>query len=446
MRGSWSSTWAARPNAPPKIPPMTSDGPKSPALPPEPTVSPVARILTHPRTTSSSTPRHPRGNPVGAADGELRGPVAAAEDPQSLPGLPQPRPDEDDDRGREQAEGQSAESSLAPLGHPQPLGRGLDPPQGRKEDPRHEAHGEREQSVERQVSRHERVAGRVGEEGLLAEEGDEDRVRDDARQDARHERVRLEVVAVKDLDGEQRRPERGAEDGRHARRRARDEQDAPLADGDAQQLTHERSDGAAHLHRGPLASSGAAQAQREGRGERLHERHPLAHDAAVLVERLDDRVGSAPARLRRKPPGQPSAEQRADGRQDEQQPRPEWRALPHVLQQRLASGAQRQVPGPPFEAHALDPLQARVEDRAEQPRRRAHERGVKQHAPQDLELDRRARAMDQTSKAAQRAEDGSGQARGRSDRLLRGGCRARRVRSSEIGATPHAGPPYRIRA
>ena len=62
MRGSPSSICAARPNAPPNRPPITSDGAKSPALPPEPMVSDDAMILARHRPASSATPAHPIGS------------------------------------------------------------------------------------------------------------------------------------------------------------------------------------------------------------------------------------------------------------------------------------------------------------------------------------------------------------------------------------------------
>ena len=156
----------------------------------------------------------------------------------------------------------------------------------------------------------------MGEERLLAEEGDEHRVRDDAREDARDERVGLEVVAVQHLDGEQRGAEGRAEDGGHARGGAGDEQDAPLALGDAKQLADERADGAAHLHRRPLAPARAADAEGERRDDGLHERDALADDAVVLVKRLDDGVAAAAARLGREPDRDGAAEERPDRRHE----------------------------------------------------------------------------------------------------------------------------------
>src|SRR5688500_20314630 len=60
-------------------------------------------------------------------------------------------------------------------------------------------------------------------------------------QHARHERVRLEVIAVENLDRQQRCAERRAKDGRHASRETGDQENAPLAVGHAR--SEERREG-----------------------------------------------------------------------------------------------------------------------------------------------------------------------------------------------------------
>ena len=62
MPACGSRIWAASPNAPPKRPPMTMPGAKSPALPPEPIVSAVPTILSPQSRSRSCTPSHPEGN------------------------------------------------------------------------------------------------------------------------------------------------------------------------------------------------------------------------------------------------------------------------------------------------------------------------------------------------------------------------------------------------
>ena len=234
----------------------------------------------------------------------------------------------------------------------------------------------------------ERIRLRVREERPLAEERDERRVAHDAREHRRHQRVGLEVVAVQDLDGQERRAEGRAKDGRHARGRPRDEQDAPLAVGDAKHLSDERADRAPHLHRGALAPARAARAERQDRDDRLHEGHALADDAAVIVERLDDRVAAAAARLGGEPRRDDAREQRPDRGEDEQEPRAERRPGRRLAEDALARGAEREVPRERLEPDALHALDAGEEERAEEPGGRADERRVQQHAPEDLELDR----------------------------------------------------------
>jgi hypothetical protein len=53
MCAAGNSSCAARPNAPPNMPPMATLGPKSPALPPDPTVAAVASIFTSARPTNN---------------------------------------------------------------------------------------------------------------------------------------------------------------------------------------------------------------------------------------------------------------------------------------------------------------------------------------------------------------------------------------------------------
>ena len=66
---------------------MTSDGPKSPALPPLPTVSDVATILTRPTPKQELDAAPSLGKPWRTHDGDLRRAVAAAENAEPLPGL-----------------------------------------------------------------------------------------------------------------------------------------------------------------------------------------------------------------------------------------------------------------------------------------------------------------------------------------------------------------------
>ena len=62
MRGSCNRSCATRPKAPPKRPPMTSAGAKSPALPPDPMVSEAETIFAKQRNSSRPAPAQPIGN------------------------------------------------------------------------------------------------------------------------------------------------------------------------------------------------------------------------------------------------------------------------------------------------------------------------------------------------------------------------------------------------
>ena len=332
--------------------------------------------------------------------------------PSPCPGCPEARAELHDERRREQTEEEAADGRLAPRGDVEVGGRLLHAAQRREEQAAHERHDDREQRVERQMLRHERVARGVREEGALAEDGDEHRVAHDAREDARHERVGLEVVAVEHLDGEERRAERRAEDGGHARGRPRDEQDAPLARRDLEKLPDERPDGAAHLHRRPLAAAGPARAEGERRHDGLHEGDALAHHPVVLVERLDDGVAAAAAGLGGEPRGDRAGDEGPGARHDHEQPRAKARERRHLAEDLLAARAQRLVPGPRLEGQPLHGLDADEEERAEEPRRGADEGRAQQGAPEDLKLERGPRGAEQRAQGRQPPCRAPWQARG----------------------------------
>ena len=153
--------------------------------------------------------------------------------------------------------------------------------QERKKAARQKCDEQRHERIPGKMRRNERVARRVREERRLAEERDEDGVGDDAGEERRNQRVGLEVVAIEHFDREQRGAERRAKHGRHAAGHAGDEKNAPLAGADPQIAAHERADGAADLHRGPLATARAAGSQRENRGQRLDADDAPAHDAPL---------------------------------------------------------------------------------------------------------------------------------------------------------------------
>ncbi len=338
--------------------------------------------------------------PVGTADGELRRAVAAPEDPEALAGLPEARPDEDDDGCRGDAERESAERRLAPTGHGEASRRLLNVAHRREERAGHDRHDDRENRVERQVLGNEGVGPRVREERALTEEGDERGIADHAREDGRDERVGLEVVAVQDLDGKERGAQRRPEDGGHAGRRARDEQDATLAVGDAEHLADERADGAAHLHRRTLAPAGPAGTESEDRDDGLDHRDALANDAAGRVKGFDDRVAAASEGLRSKPRRQRAGEVSAPAagknsrshfglksRSRAKSPRG-WR-LP------AARRGMYPVSDSSPDACCTASTPAKKSEPSRPGRRRRDERRVKEHTPQNLELDRLRRRPQQ---------------------------------------------------
>ena len=132
------------------------------------------------------------------------------------------------------AEQETADRRLGPVRTGEARRRALHSAKKREKHGRDERDDHGQQRVEREVYRKERILRRVGEERRFAEDRDEYRVGDDAREDRWDERLGLEVVAMENLDGEKGGAERRPEDGRHAGRGAGDEQDAALPVGDAQ--------------------------------------------------------------------------------------------------------------------------------------------------------------------------------------------------------------------
>ena len=328
----------------------------------------------------------PAGEPLRSGDRDLRRAVPAAEDPEPLPRLPHVRADEHHDRRREEPEREPPDARLDPVGELRALGEALRRAERAEKAARDDREEDGEERVERQVRGDERVALGVIEEGRLAEERDEDGVRDDAREDGRNQRIRLEVVAMEHLDGEERGAERRAEHGGHTGGRARDEEDAPLAIGDVEVAPDERADRPADLHRRPFAPAAPARPEAEDRREDLHPRHAPPDDPLLVVERVDDRVCAAAARLGGEP-RDGAADERAERGDEPQEPRTPGRGL--RIEDELPGGLERQVPREPLEEHPLHDLEPRHEERPDEPRRRPDERRVQEHSPEDLEPERR---------------------------------------------------------
>ena len=184
----------------------------------------------------------PLAEPGCSGDRHLREPVTAAEDSQPLAAVPDARAEEEEDGGGHHPEQQPAERRLRPHRPGEPGGELLHRVERVEEDDGAEADDDRHECVERQLRGDEGIASRVREQRRLAEEGDEHRVADDAGEDGRHQGVRLEVVAVEDLDSEERGPERRAEHGGHAGAGAGDEQHPSFALAHAEPLRAQRAE------------------------------------------------------------------------------------------------------------------------------------------------------------------------------------------------------------
>ena len=268
--------------------------------------------------------------------------------------------------------------------------------------------------VEREVDGPEGEPRRDREERGLAEHGDHDRVRHDAREDRGDEGLRLEVVAVEDLGREQRGAERRAEHRRDAGGDPGDEQHAALDAARRRGTRPTRAPRArADLHGGPLAAAGAAGGERSDGGHRLHgDDAPADHAAAVVG--LDGRVAAAPRGLRREAGGEEPAREAAERGQEREQPRAE----------RRPSGER----GPPTRrgrAAARAPPRARAGAAA---RPRALRRTRRRRAPRRCRRWRRAGAR--ARRCAARAAPRGGRSRARA------GARRGVAPRAEPGAQP----------
>ena len=171
------------------------------------------------------------------------------------------RSDDDEDRRRQRAERETSERRLPPDRNLELRRVRFDRIERPEKPARRQRNEERHQRVQRQMGRYEWITCCVREQSRLAEERDEDRVRDDARQDRRDERVGFEIVAMQDLDGEKRGAERRAKDGGHTGGGPGDQKDPPFTLSDPQPLRDQRAERAADLHGRPLAPAAAAESQ-----------------------------------------------------------------------------------------------------------------------------------------------------------------------------------------
>ena len=240
----------------------------------------------------------------------------------------------------------------------------------------------------------ERVLGGGVEEGGVAEDRDEHGVADDRGEDGGDEGVGLEIVAVQELDGQERGAEGGAEDGRGSGGDAGDEQDAALALADVQVPPDGGPDGAADLHHRALASAGPPERQREDGREGLDRDHAAPHLGHLLVEGANGRVGPGAHALGGEPVDDQAGEEGADGREDPEQPRT-WRVRFDPAEfLELTGGAQALVAGEVVDDEGLHHLEQVVQDAGHEAGRGADDDGVDEDATDDAEIERRGLAED----------------------------------------------------
>ena len=121
--------------------------------------------------------------------------------------------------------------------------------------------------------------------------------------------------------------------------------------------------------------------------------------AAVMVEGVDHGVAAAAAGLGGELRDD-AADERADRRQQHQQPGAEVRGVADLGQEGLAAGAQRPVAAQILEHQPLHQLERGEERGAHQPGRRADDRGVGQRAADDAQIGRRRFLQDRRQKLA----------------------------------------------
>ena len=373
---------------------MTSEGPKSPALPPLPTVRHVATIFTAPRSARSCAPRHPRGNHVGAGDRELRRAVAAAEDAEALPGLPEARADDDDDRRRRRCRARAPRARACTTRvRAKRAGGRLHPAERREERARDDRH-ERPPAARRAAG----APGRTGSSARARRACDSPknamnteyattlaRTLGTSASASKSSRWRTSTARSAAPSGVRKTAAMPA--AVPATRRMRRSRSVTR-----RQLPDERADGAAHLHRRALAPAGAARAEGERSDtRRLHERRRACGRRRCCWWKASMMASLPPPRVSGASHVEISAGEERPDRGDEQSSQggtaarsPSRRGC---ARRSRAAGRTRSSASRHDALHGLD---AGEEERPEQPRGGADERGVEQDAAEDLELDGRA--------------------------------------------------------
>ncbi len=164
------------------------------------------------------------------------------------------------------------------------------------------------------------VAAGDCEQRLVAEDRAEDREGDDRREQARQQRLELEVVPVDDVRGEDRPAERCGEDRPDPRADADRHGDPPVLGREVEDPSEQRTETGADLCRRPLAPPRAPGADRERRGHDLHDHGAKADAARVVVHRVDRRVGAVALGLRGEGEDEEAGGERAEHDDDRDRP------------------------------------------------------------------------------------------------------------------------------
>lgn len=157
-----------------------------------------------------------------------------------------------------------------------------------KEDAHERAHGGERRHAQQQQPR----CGRERERKVRRRdaEGIRDRQRRERRDDARHERGVIKHAHADDLEREDRRRQRRAEQGREHGAHAAERGDAHVLFIEVEQLPDVAAEAAADLQRSALAP-GAAAEQVRNNGRQIDRRHEQQRHLVAEVDGVDDGVG-----------------------------------------------------------------------------------------------------------------------------------------------------------
>ena len=110
--------------------------------------------------------------------------------------------DQDHEWRRPNAERKSTEARTNPRGHSNRLADALYAREQRQEPARQHRDEHCHERIPGQMRGNEGVARRVSEERRLSQDGDEDGVRNDTREQRWNQRIGFEIVSIQDLDSE----------------------------------------------------------------------------------------------------------------------------------------------------------------------------------------------------------------------------------------------------